>query len=317
MLRGDSAVLDGGCAVAQVNVDGPADQVVEFLPGRGGPPFERQQSAGGFFQHPVGLHRALDAADQAAGRIRRVGGDVAGREKGGVGRDQVSRHMGEDDGMFGRRAVQILARGMAALLEQRVVVAASGHRLSGRNVVLVDPRPDLAHDVVDVVHVSHRRRVQPHQQHLVAARSQEVAVGVDEARQERVVTQIHHPRGRPFERHHLVHRSSGHDGFATHCDRFHGGTARVHGDDVVTVEDRVRRVGFLSTTRENHGKGERENDKGLIRPAHNSLHDGQGLMWAAYGCASRPVKPPPSPGSMPLRGYSWSWPLRRWEPPPG
>ena len=208
--------------------------------------------------------------------------------------------------MFGRRAVQILPSGMPALLEQRVVVTASGHRLSGGNVVLVDPRPDLAHDVVDVVHVSHRRRVQPDQQHLVAARSQEVAVGVDEARQERVVTQIHHPRGRPFERHHLVHRSSGHDGFATHCDRFHGGLPRVHGDDVVTVEDRVRRVDFLSTTRENHGNGERENDEGLIRPAHNSLHNGQGLMWAAYGCASYPVKPPPSPGSMPLHGYSWS-----------
>ena len=203
--------------------------------------------------------------------------------------------------MFGRRAVQILARGMPALLEQRVVVAASGHRLSGRNVVLVDPRPDLAHDVVDVVHVSHRRRVQPHQQRLVAARSQEVAVGVDEARQERVVTQIHHPRGRPFERHHLVHRSGGHDGFATHCDRFHGGLLRVHGDDVVTVEDRVRRIDFLSTTRENHGRDERENDEGLIRPAHDSLHDYQGLMWAAYACASRPVKPPPSPGSMPLK----------------
>ena len=202
--------------------------------------------------------------------------------------------------MFGRRAVQILASGMAALLEQRVVVAASGHRLSGRNVVLVDPRPDLAHDVVDVVHVSHRRRVQP-QRHLVAARSQEVAVGVDEAGQERVVTQIHHSRGRPFERHHLVHRSGGHDGFATHCDRFHGGTARVHGDDVVAVEDRVRRVGFLSTTRENHGKGERESDKGLIRPAHSSLHACQGLTWAAYACASYPVKPPPSPGSMPLK----------------
>ena len=154
VLRGDSTVLDGGCAVAQVNVDGLADQVAERLPGRGGPPFERQQSAGGFFQHPVGFHRALDAADQAAWRIRRIGGDVAGREQGGVGRDQVSRHMGEDDGMFGRRAVQILASGMPALLEQRVVVAASGHRLSGRNVVLVDPRPDLAHDVVDVVHVS-------------------------------------------------------------------------------------------------------------------------------------------------------------------
>ena len=101
-----------------------------------------------------------------------------------------------------------------------------------------------------------------------------------------------------------------------HCDRFHGGTSRVHGDDVVAVEDRVRRVGFLSTTRENHGKNERENDKGLIRPAHNSLHNGQGLMWAAYGCASRPVKPPPSPGAMYLRGNSWSWPLPRWEPSP-
>ena len=203
MLRGDAAVLDGGRAVAQVDVDGSADQVVEFRAGRGGPPLERQQSAGGLLEHSVGLHRALDAPDHAAGRIGRLGGDVAGREQGGVGRDQVSRHVGEDDGMFGGRAVQILARGMSALLEERIVVAAPGHRLSGRDLALVDPRPHLAHDVLDVVHVAHRRRVQPHHQMLVAASAQEVAVGVDEARQERVVAEVHHARGWPLERRHL------------------------------------------------------------------------------------------------------------------
>ena len=140
-----------------------------------------------------------------------------------------------------------------------------------------------------------RRRVQSHHQMPVAARSQEVAVGVDEARQERVVAQIHNPRGGPFERHHLVQRSGGHNGFATHRDRFHGGLPRVHGDDVVAVEDRVRRAGCLSTTREKRANGERENDKSLIRRAHSSLHDGQQLMWAAYGWVSRAVKPPPGP----------------------
>ena len=184
--------------------------------------------------------------------------------------------------MFGRRAVQVLAGGMPSLLKQRVVVAASGHRLSGRDVVLVDPRPDLAHDVVDVVHVSHRRRVQPHHQVLVAARSQEVAVGVDEAGQERAVAEVHHPRRGAFKRHHLVGRAGRHDGFAAHRDGFHGGLLGVHGDDVVAVEDRVRGVGCLGATRENRGEDERENDKSLTRPAHSSLHDGQQLMWAAY-----------------------------------
>ena len=296
LRRAGPAVLDGGRAVAQVDVDRPANEVVELLARRGGATIECEQSAGGFLQHPVGLHRAVHAPHMAAGRIGGVGGDVAGRKRGGVGRGQVPRHVGEDDGMFGRRAVEILARGVAALLEQRVVVAAPGHHLAGRDVVLVDPRTDLAHDVVDVVDVAHRRRVQP-QRRLVAPRAQEVAVRVDEPRQEGVVPQVDHPGRWPVKSHHLVHRSCRHDGLAAHRDRRHGGLLRIHGDDVVAVEDGVRGIGLRSTTRDHNGKGHGENGEGVIEPAHDSLQACLRLTRAPYSGPSCRVKPKPTAGT--------------------
>ena len=183
--------------------------------------------------------------------------------------------MGEDDGVLGRGAVEIRARGVPALLEQRVVVAAPGHRLAGGNVVLVDPRPHLAHDVVDVVDVAHRRRVQQ-QRGLVAPRAQEVAVRVDEAGQEGAFSQVHHPGRGPLQRHHLVPRARRHDRFAAHRDRLHGGLPRIHGDDVVAEEDGVRRVGvrggFRGASRDDEGEGQRESCEGFSGSSHDSLH---------------------------------------------
>ena len=87
------------------------------------------------------------------------------------------------------------------------------------------------------------------------------------------VAQIHHPRGRPFERHHLVHRSGGHDGFATNRDRFHGGLLRIHGDDIVAEEDGVRgRACILAAGGHADCKSDCKDDEGLLRPAHGSLH---------------------------------------------
>ena len=94
------------------------------------------------------------------------------------------------------------------------------------------------------------------------------------------------PRGRPFERQHLVQRSGGHDGFAADCHCFDGGLLGVHRNDVVAVEDRVHGVGLGSARREKRGEDESENEEGPIGPALNSFHDFQGRIWAAYGCTS-------------------------------
>ena len=53
--------------------------------------------------------------------------------------------------------IQVEAGRMALLLEQRVVVPASGDDLTRRDLLLLDPALDLGHELVDVRDVTHRR----------------------------------------------------------------------------------------------------------------------------------------------------------------
>ena len=62
--------------------------------------------------------------------------------------------------MVCRGSIQIVARRMATLLQQRVIVATSDYGLAGGDVILHNPRLDLPHEVIDVVDITHRRRVQ-------------------------------------------------------------------------------------------------------------------------------------------------------------
>ena len=120
------------------------------------PQTTHHQPSRSLFQDPVGLSRALDAANVTPGRIFGGGSDVAGLERQRVDRSQVAGHVHQHDRVLGRSSVQIVARGMESLVEQRVVVSAPDNDLAGGDVPLVDPLPNFPHDVVDVVDVADR-----------------------------------------------------------------------------------------------------------------------------------------------------------------
>ena len=82
--------------------------------------------------------------------------------------------------VLGGGSIQIRGRRVATLFQQRIVVPTSRNGLAWRYVIIHNPRLDLAHDVIDVVDVTHRRRVQL-QRFQRTRRREEVAVGVDEA----------------------------------------------------------------------------------------------------------------------------------------
>ena len=184
----------------------------------------------------------------------------------------MSRHVPQDDRVVRRSSIQIVARRMATLLEQRIVVPTSRNGLAWRYVIIHNPRLDLPHDVIDVVDVTHRRRVQL-QRFQRTRRREEVAVGVDKARQQCPVPEIHHPRCRPMERHHVIHGSGGYDGLTTDRHRFDGWLIGIHRDDVVAKQDRIGgRTGVCgrSTAAEVDAKRAREDDDSQFRPFHDA-----------------------------------------------
>ena len=171
-----------------------------------------------------------------------VGGDAGRLQGGGVGRPQMPRDVGQHDAVAGRGPIKIVARGVAALGQQRVVVAAPEHHPAGGNAALGDPRPDLAHETVDAGHVAHRRRVQ-RQGVEPAPHREEMAVGVDEAGQQRAAAQIDDARLFPAPRQDRIARPRRGDDAVPHRHRLDGGLIRVHGDDVIAGEYRVGGLG--------------------------------------------------------------------------
>ena len=65
-------------------------------------------------------------------------------------------------------------------------------------------------------------------------------MGVDKTRQQCALPQIHHPRRIPSMGHHVVQRSGGRDRLAPDRHRFDGWLIRIHGDDVVAEENKIR-----------------------------------------------------------------------------
>ena len=247
-----ATVLDRRDAVAEVHVDRPSKCPVDVT----GTPLRvctpvAEEPARRLLQDAVRLPRALDPADVAAVGVGRVGRDAAVRERERVRRRQVARHVGQHDRVLGRDPVEIEPCRMPTLLQQRVVVAATGYHLARRNVLLVDPRPGLLYDVVDVLDVPYRRGVE-RQYVQCRAHVQDVAVGVDEAGQQRVRAEIHHPGAVAPERHHVGQGSGRRDRLAEHGHRFDRRPIRIHRDDVIAKKNRIRGRRLAAIRAESH-----------------------------------------------------------------
>ena len=283
-VRPDRPVLDRGRAVARVDVDGAAGQSVQVV---GGPeqPTASHQPARGLLEHAVGLSRVADPADVAAGRVRGIGGDPRGPERGGVGRAQMPRHVGQHDRVLRRGPVEVVARRVAVLGQQRVVVAAAAHHLARQDVALGDPGPNLAHDVVDGTDVPDRRRVErqcveghPH--------GQEVPVRIDEAGQQRALPQLDDARRSAAQGHHVVAGAGRDDRLPAHRHRLHPRPARLHRDDVIADEDRVRRSAGIRLRGGRAAGGEGHGDRARGGDEDSSSASGHALLQpGGSGCA--------------------------------
>ena len=256
-FRNGAAVLNRGGAVTQVHVDGTPREgirVTRCTAERSGvdePPRL-------FFEHPVGFPRPRLPPNVAAGRIGGLGRNAGVSQRRGVGRTQVSGNMGQHDPVLGRGPVQVVARRMAALRDQGVVVADPLHQSSGRDVPLGNPGPDLADDAIDVIDVADGRRMQGEQVERPPHR-EEVAVCVDEARQQRAVSELDHARGFAAQRHDVVQRPGRGDRLARDGHRFDPRLRRIHGDDGTTGEDRVGRgAGVGRSAASGRSGGERQ-----------------------------------------------------------
>ena len=91
--------------------------------------------------------------------------------------------MDERDRVLGRGAIEVVAIRVPVLRQQRIVVAVPEDELARRYLLLLDPDAQRGDDVFDRFHRSDRRRGGV-QQIEVLHDHREVAVGVDEARDE-------------------------------------------------------------------------------------------------------------------------------------
>ncbi|MXW69801.1 MAG: hypothetical protein F4Z61_07950, partial [Acidimicrobiia bacterium] len=107
-----------------------------------------EQRHGGLFHDAVRLGAIGAAADDAARRVGGIRVDAGRLQSRRIRRQQMARHMPQDNGMVGRRAVEIVAVGMPLFREERIVIAESLHEFAGRNRFVLDEFPDRIHDVV-------------------------------------------------------------------------------------------------------------------------------------------------------------------------
>ncbi len=175
-------VLYGGRPIAEIDADRRANQRVELVRRPRGPS-AYEQAARALLEDAIGLHRTCDSTNEASVGVRSSGRDVAGCERRGIGGPEMPRHMTQHNRMLGRSSIQVEAGRMALLLEQRVVVPASGDDLTRRDLLLLDPALDLGHELVDVRDVTHRWGVQ-RQRVQSPPCPEEVTMGVDETGQQ-------------------------------------------------------------------------------------------------------------------------------------
>ena len=153
-------------------------------------------------------------------------------ERGRVERRQVARLVDDDDRYVAGHRVEVVARRVTELGELRVVVAEADDEVVRLHRLGIGGHP-VAECLLqrgDVGDLTVRRRQHVGRQRLQPAH-EHVAVGVDEARQQRAAGEVDDLGGRAPVGHHRVRRPDGHDAAVLLGHRLgaHGGVG--HGQD--------------------------------------------------------------------------------------
>lgn len=217
----------------------------------------------GLLEYSVRLAASGPAADHASGGIRRLR-PVADRRQGRRVRcREMARDVEQHDRRDERGAVEVVPRRMPPLREQRVVVAPADHELARGRRAFRDARPQGGHDVLDRLHRTDRRRRDVQmldEQHDHA----DVAVGIDEAGQERTLPELDDARRAADPPRDLLARADRDDRVATDGDGLGALGRLVHRQDVSPEEDEVglrqRRSGLRRGRRRTGGEQRDEHD---------------------------------------------------------
>ena len=239
-MRG--ALLGGGDALAGVDLLGRLEEVEHLVLARLRHLGEDRHE-GRLHEEAGRLVRAGLAGDQAARRRRRVGSDVEGLQRQRVEHGAMVRDVDRHHRIVGEEGIEIVAGHLALLGEAGGVVAVAHHpgalgQLELRHVLL-----ERRDDVGDRLDRPDRR--QRHVGPVDDARGvHEVAVGVDEARQERLALQVDEPGSGPFPFGADVGDGAQRRDLAVlDGDRLGGRLRVVHGDDGAAEDDDVGCVG--------------------------------------------------------------------------
>ncbi len=240
-----AAILDGGVAVADVQLLAGIEHGHRLLGRQVREQARERGEEGVFLEHAVGFAAALAPADDPA--IGRAAGraDAGGGQRGAVEYAHVARLVDGHHRQVARHRVQVIAVGVAAFLQLRVVVAeAQQHAELARQVGVA---AELAQGVLQVGDAGVgpvRRRQQVGAQGLHADGA-DMAVGVDEAGQQRGAAQVVHAGVRAAIAQDGVLAAHRHDAAVPDRDGARRGRVRIDGDDGAAEPDGVGHGGAV------------------------------------------------------------------------
>ncbi len=177
-----AALLHGRVAERLGQLQPAAREVLDVLGGRRADRRDHHRERGELLEHAVGLARPLPPTDDAALRVRSVGGVAGLGQAYGVHRAEVRRDVDGDDRHLGRHAVEVVARRVPA--QERVVVAHPEHPARAGDVGPGGEPLQLLDEVVDRLDRAVGRGEQVRTDGL-RAETQQVAVAVEEAGEQR------------------------------------------------------------------------------------------------------------------------------------
>ena len=247
---------DAGLGVHEVRRLRPLDLLIRR---EGRRLLEHGEERGLHDQAPGFVGAGLADDDAAGGRLR-PGVEPELLQGQAVQHGTVHRHVVDAHRVVGERLVQVVAVEETAIRHDGVVVAVARDHLALRDLVLLDEPPDLGDDAVHVLARPGRRRVQldlpGHRQRVDV-----VAVGVEEARQQRLAAEVHDLRRRALVGLLDVGLCPDREDLPVlDGQRLRGGLSVVDGDDVAARVDGVgrptrRRPGWRAGRR--HGQCDR------------------------------------------------------------
>jgi hypothetical protein len=148
--------------------------------------------------------------------------------------------MQQGDRVIRGGTVEIVSIRMPSLFEYRIVVAITHDELAGRDLTLGDPIAQCFYDVVDLQHRpdGRRRRIQEIKE---LNHHTEMAVGVDEAGQERSIPEFDDTGPLPDQPFHLFSRPDRNDRLTPNGDAIHTLGFGIDRENVLTQKDDIGR----------------------------------------------------------------------------